>query len=76
MAFRPGGGKKGVNSVAIDFYSVADVRKSKNFLRLKLHSFTAFKPGEGPRALRFALWPFPWTPSHSTHKTPFSRANA
>ena len=25
----------------------------------KIHSFTAFKPGEGARALRFALCPFP-----------------
>ena len=21
----------------------------------------ALRPGEGPRALQFALWPFPWT---------------
>ena len=34
--------------------------------RLKYHFYTALKPGEGPRALRFALWPFPGAPSHST----------
>ena len=28
----------------------------------------AFKPGEGARALRFALCPFPGAPSPSTHK--------
>ena len=45
---------------------VATAMKSSYFFRLKFDSFMALRPGEGPRALRLALWPFPGAPSHST----------
>ena len=64
-----GGGKKGVCLMAVDFLKcVADKFSCCFLFRLKYHSRTVLKPGEGARALRFAPCPFPGAPSPSTHK--------
>ena len=38
------------------FKCVVNVMKSSYFFRFKIDSYMALRPGEGPRALRFALW--------------------
>ena len=49
------------------FFKMRSKRKNfKSLFSLKIRYYTAFKPGEGARALRFALCPFPGAPTPST----------
>ena len=65
MAFKPGGGETHAGARFI----LRSLRNGfKLLFHLKFDFYIALRPGEGARALRFALCPFPGAPSPSTHK--------
>ena len=64
----PGEGKRAYVLWRLIFNSVTDAMVSRYYFRLKIYSYMALRPGEGARALRFALCPLPGAPSPSTHK--------